>query len=184
METIMKICATILVVLIGLVASGSLSAAEEMHPTYEGSKAFQQMKQLAGNWEGTMDMGKGPEKVTASYRVTSAGSTLVETVFEDTPMEMVTIYHDDKNRRLGLTHYCGLNNRPKMVLIGNSENTLEFDLAGDAPIDVAREPHMHALTFTFAGRDEMKQHWTQFADGKKLKVAVISYKRVLPGKNP
>jgi hypothetical protein len=71
-----------------------------------------------------------------------------------------------------------------MVLIGNSENTLEFDLAGDAPIDVAREPHMHALTFTFAGRDEMKQHWTQFADGKKLKVVVISYKRVLPGKNP
>ncbi|TDJ53364.1 MAG: hypothetical protein E2O43_01795 [Nitrospina sp.] len=179
----MKMHTTIFAVLIGLVASGSLSVAGEEHPTYEGSQAFQQMKQLAGHWEGTMDMGKGPEKIKASYRVTSAGSTLVETIFEGTPNEMVTIYHDDKNRRLGLTHYCGLNNRPEMVLIGNSENTLEFDLAGDAPIDAAHEPHMHALTLTFAGRDEMQQHWTQFADGKKQKVVVISYKRVLPGKN-
>ena len=179
----MKMHTTILAILIGLVASGSLSVAEEEHPIYEGSQAFQQMKQLAGNWEGTMDMGKGAQKIRASYRVTSAGSALVETVFEGTPMEMVTIYHDDKNRKLSLIHYCGLNNRPKMVLIGNSENTLEFDLAGDAPIDVAREPHMHALTLTFAGRDEMKQHWTQFADGQKRKVVVISYKRVLPGKN-
>ncbi len=179
----MKMYTYILAVLIGLVASGSLSVAEEEYPTYEGSKAFQQMKQLAGNWEGTMDMGKGPEKIKASYRITSAGSTLVETIFEDTPMEMVTIYHDDKNRKLSLTHYCGLNNRPKMVLIGNSENTLEFDLAGDAPIDAAHEPHMHALTFTFAGPDEMQQHWTQFADGQKQKVVVISYKRVLPGRN-
>ena len=178
----MKICATILVVLIGLVASGSLSVAEEEHPTYEGSPTFQQMKQLAGNWEGTVDMGKGPEKIKASFRVTSAGSTLVETIFEGTPNEMVTIYHDDKNRKLSLIHYCGLNNRPKMVLIDSSENTLEFDLAGNAPID-SHEPHMHALTFTFAGRDRMEQHWTQFAEGKKLKVVMISYKRVLPGKN-
>ncbi len=179
----MKMHTTILAVLIGLVASVPLSAADEEHPIYEGSQAFQQMKQLAGNWEGTIDLGKGPEKIKASYRVTSAGSALVETIFEGTPDEMVTIYHDDKNRKLGLIHYCGLNNRPKMVLIGNRENTLEFDLAGDAPIDAAHEPHMHALTLTFAGRDQMQQHWTQFADGQKQKVVVISYKRILPGKN-
>ena len=179
----MKMHTTIFAIWIGLVASGSVSVAEEEHPLYKGSQAFQQMKQLAGNWEGTIDIGKGPEKIKASYRVTSAGSTLVETIFEGTPNEMVTIYHDDKNRKLSLTHYCGLNNRPKMVLIGNSENTLEFDLAEDAPIDAAHEPHMHALTFTFAGPDEMQQHWTQFADGQKQKVVVISYKRVLPGRN-
>ncbi|MCH6580967.1 MAG: hypothetical protein IH802_11495, partial [Nitrospinae bacterium] len=78
----MKMHTTILAVLIGLVASGSLSVAGEEHPTYEGSQAFQQMKQLAGHWEGTMDMGKGPQKIKASYRVTSAGSALVETIVE------------------------------------------------------------------------------------------------------
>jgi len=174
----MKMRTYILAVLIGLVASGSLSVADEEHPLYKGSQAFLQMKQLAGHWEGTIEIGKGPEKIKASYQVTSAGSALIETIFEGTPNEMVTIYHDDKNRKLSLTHYCGLNNRPKMVLIGSSENTLEFDLARDAPIDAAHEPHMHALTFTFAGQDEMQQHWTQFADGQKQKVVVISYKRV------
>ena len=175
----------ILAGLVVLLTSGPLNVAgeEEVHTPYAGSKAFQQIKQLAGNWEGTVDMGKGPQKINASYRVSSAGSVLVETIFEGTPNEMVTVYHDDKNQRLGLTHYCGLNNQPKMVLIGDTDNSLEFDLAQDAPIDAAREPHMHALTLTFAGKDEIQQHWTQFAQGAKKKVVTISYKRVLPRKS-
>lgn len=175
----MKIITYILAMLIGLMVSVSTSVAEQEHPVYEGSQAFQQMKQLAGKWEGTIDLGEGPQKINASYRVTSAGSALIETIFEGTPNEMVTIYHDDKNQRLGLTHYCGLNNQPKLVLIGNKGNALEFDLAQDAPIDASHEPHMHALTLKFAGKNEMQQHWTQFAEGEKKKVVVISFKRVL-----
>ncbi len=175
----MKIQKYIVTALLVFSTFGSASADTVEHQFYKGSKAFQQMKQLAGNWEGTVDMGKGPQKITASYRVTSAGSALVETIFGGTPNEMVTIYHDDKNQRLGLTHYCGLNNQPKMVLISEKENSLEFDLARDAPIDAAHEPHMHALTLTFAGKDEMQQHWTQFAQGEKKKVVMIAFKRVL-----
>jgi hypothetical protein len=176
----MNILKTILAGWLVLLASSPLSVAgeEEAHIPYAGSKAFQQMKQLAGGWEGTVDMGKGPQKITASYRISSAGSILIETIFEGTPNEMVTIYHDDKSHRLELTHYCGLNNQPKMVLIGDKGNALEFDLSQDAPIDVAREPHMHALTLTFAGKNEMQQHWTQFAQGEKKKVVTITYKRV------
>jgi len=122
-------------------------------------------------------MGKGPETIGASYRVTSAGSALVETIFEGTPNEMVTIYHDDKKQRLGLTHYCGLNNQPKLTLIKNEGNALEFDLAQDAPIDAAHEPHMHALRLTFSGKNEMQQRWTQFAQGEKKKVVTLSFKR-------
>ena len=169
----------ILAGLIGLIASGPLNVTgEETDTTYAGSKAFQQMKQLAGNWDGTVDMGQGPQNIKASYRVSSAGSILVETIFEGTPNEMVTIYHDDKSQHLVLTHYCGLNNQPKMVLIGDTENSLKFDLAPDAPIDTAHEPHMHALTVTFSGENEIKQHWTQFAQGEKKKVVVITYKRI------
>jgi hypothetical protein len=177
----MKIPKTILTGLIVLLASGPLSVIgeEEAHTPYAGSKAFQQMKQLAGDWTGTVDMGRGTQNIKASYRVSSAGSILVETIFEGTPNEMVTVYHDDKNQRLGLTHYCGLNNQPTMVLIGDKENALEFDLAQDAPIDAAHEPHMHALTLIFAGKNEMQQRWTQFAQGEKKKVVLISYKRVL-----
>ncbi len=181
----MKIIKTILAGWIVLLVSSPLSVVgeEEMHAPYGGSKAFQQMKQLAGDWQGTVDMGQGTQNIKASYRVSSVGSVLVETIFIGTPNEMVTIYHDDKKGHLGLTHYCGLNNQPTMVLIGEKENALEFDLAPDAPIDVDREPHMHALTLTFSGKNDMQQHWTQFAQGEKKKVVVITYKRILQTKN-
>lgn len=178
----MKIHMYILAIMIGLVIPGSPSLADQEHetmPIYQGSQAFQQMKQLAGKWEGTVDMGKGPQKINASYRVTSAGSVLVETIFEGTPNEMITVYHDDKDKRLGLTHYCGLNNQPRLVLIKSEENALVFDLAQDAPIDAAHEPHMHALRLTFSGKNGLKQHWTQFAQGEKKKVVEIAFKRVL-----
>ena len=54
-------------------ATFSAVAADEGHKPYVSSKAFVQMKQLAGNWEATMDMGKGPQTVKASYKLTSAG---------------------------------------------------------------------------------------------------------------
>ncbi len=177
----MKVQSCILAILICLGVSASAGIADPKHehsmPTYEGSKVFQQMKQLAGKWEGTVDMGKGLEKIDASYRVTSAGSVLVETIFEGTPNEMITVYHYDKMKRLVLTHYCGLNNQPKLTLINNEENVLEFDLAQDAPIDAAHEPHMHALKLTISGKNEMQQHWTQFAQGEKKKVVTLSFKR-------
>ena len=177
----MKVQTCILTILICLGVSASPGIADPEHalPVYKGSPAFQQMKQLAGKWIGTVDMGKGPETIDASYRVTSAGSVLVETIFEGTPNEMVTIYHDDKKQRLGLTHYCGLNNQPKMALVKSEKNALEFDLAQDAPIDAAHEPHMHALKLTFSGKNEMQQDWTQFAQGEKKKVVTISFKRAL-----
>jgi hypothetical protein len=181
----MEIQKYILAGLVVLLTSGPLNVAgeEEVHTPYAGSKAFQKIKQLAGNWQGSVDMGQGSQSIKASYRISSAGSVLVETIFEGTPNEMVTVYHDDKNQQLGMTHYCGLNNQPKLILIGEKENVLEFDLAPDAPIDASREPHMHALTLTFAGNNEMQQHWTQFAQGAKKKVVTISYKRVLPRKS-
>ena len=77
-----------------------------------------------------------------------------------------------------MTHYCGLNNQPKLALIKSEPNALVFDLVQDAAIDAAHEPHMHSLTLTFAGKNEIQQQWTQFAQGEKKKVVLISFKRV------
>lgn len=151
--------------------------AEEYKP-YVGSKAFEQMKQLVGTWKGTMDMGKRQEKITASYKLTSGGSAIVETVFEDTPMEMVTVYHDDSNKTLQMTHYCMLGNQPKMALKSMENNQLSFTLSPDVDVDVAKERHMHALAITFDGPTHMTQHWTEFKDGEMGKPAKIVYTRV------
>ena len=94
----------ILTIVIGVILIGStlVSAAEQESKPYVGSKAFEQMKQLVGTWEGEMDMGKGPVKVTSNYKLTSNGSAIIETVFEGGPHEMVTVYHDDSHRQVTL----------------------------------------------------------------------------------
>ena len=80
-----------------LSGGASSSIADEGHKLYVGSKALERMKQLAGNWEGEGDFGKGIEKVKANYRLTSADSTIIETFHMGMPHEMVSVYHDDKN---------------------------------------------------------------------------------------
>ena len=65
------------VVFIGLLIGATTPAwadEEGHHKPYVGSKAFQRMQQLVGNWQVTMDMGKGPQTMKANYRLTSGGS--------------------------------------------------------------------------------------------------------------
>lgn len=76
-----------------------------------------------------MDESQGPQKIMPSFKVTSGGSAIVETVFEGTPHEMVTVYHDNSDRQVTLTHYCMLPNQPKMILKHHSKNSLPFDLS-------------------------------------------------------
>jgi hypothetical protein len=167
-----------LATLVSLLAFSAIHVTAEEQKPYVGSEAFERAKQLVGSWEGTMDMGKGPEKITASYRLTSGGSALVETVFEGADHEMVTVYHDNANRQLQLTHYCMLGNQPKMVLKGTKNNELTFDLSEDADIDVAHETHMHAVRITFNGADTMTQRWTEYKGGKASNGVEIVYRRV------
>ncbi|HNP27857.1 MAG TPA: hypothetical protein PKK23_02350 [Nitrospirales bacterium] len=110
------------------------------------------MKQLAGSWEGVMDMGKKSQKVTAHYRVTSGGSAIVETLSEGTPHEMMTVYHDDSQKRVTLPHYCMLENQPKMTLKKSEGKTLEFELVPDSDIDAAHIEHMHAVSIIMNGK--------------------------------
>lgn len=174
----MKTRRLILAGVICLLAFGPLQVAAKEQKPYVGSEAFERMKQLVGSWEATMDKGQGPVKITASYKLTSGGSAIVETVFEGAPSEMVTVYYDNPNRKLQMTHYCMLHNQPKMMLRDMKMNELTFDLPKDADINVAKEDHMHSLTINFNGKDKMAQHWTRFEGGKKKEVVEIAYNRI------
>ncbi len=166
--------------MVGLMAFGATwtFAEAEGHKPYKGSEAFERVKQLVGTWQGEIDMGKGPQKVMASYKLTAAGSALVETVFEGAPHEMVSVYHDNKDRKLTMTHYCAEHNQPKLVLAGMDNNKMTMDLSSDNEIDVANEKHIHSASIQFEGHDRMTQLWTSFADGKKAQVIKIAFNRV------
>jgi len=151
--------------------------AEDMHKPYSGSQAFEQMKQLVGNWELTMDMGQGPQTFNANYKLTSGGSVIVETMMVGTPMEMINVYHDNSRKNLNMTHYCAGHNQPKMSLVDMKGNALTFDLASDADIDAAHLEHMHSVSLRFDSPDRLTQVWTEFKNGQNKKVVEITYKR-------
>lgn len=159
--------------------SGGASSpiADEGHKPYVGSQALELKKQLAGNWEGEGDFGKGIEKVKANYRLTSANSTIIETFHMGIPHEMVSVYHNDKNKKLTMTHYCAVANQPKLVLTGLGDNKMTMDLSSDSDIDVAHEMHIHSFTVDFEGPHKITQQWTSYAEGKKAQVVKVSFIR-------
>ena len=93
------------------------------------------------------------------------------------PHEMVSVYHDDKNKKLTMTHYCALANQPKLVLTELDNNKMSMDLSSDSDIDVAHEMHIHSFTVEFEGPDKMTQQWTSYADGKKAQVVKVAFTR-------
>ena len=84
-----------------IVALGTLTACETGKtekstsanmPAYRGSAEFQRMKSLAGKWTGeSPQMGK----MNTEFRVIAGDSVIEERFGAGTPMEMVSMYHDD-----------------------------------------------------------------------------------------
>ena len=160
MKTISAILGTCL-----LLVSSHMGAAPKAD--YQGSKEFEKLKSLAGQWTGTMKSDKGDTPFNAEYRVVSGGSVVEERLFAGTPKEMVTMYHD-KSGKVALTHYCMLCNQPSMLL----------KEGGDSSLDAEKEAHMHALTLKFVDPDTLEHNWTLYEDGKSSGVHTFTLKRV------
>ena len=158
---------TLFVLILSVTYSEPVMAQMDMEP-HVGSAEFEQLKSLIGTWEGEMPMkkdgeeGGDPMKMVVEYRLTAGGSTIQEVINGGTPMEMVTMYHDNDGQ-LGFTHYCVLGNQPKMKLISSTENTMKFERADNDP-----EMHMHALELSFMDDDHIVQRWTMFKDGQPV----------------
>ncbi len=176
-----KVLTLTLIFSLGL-ALGHLTAIAEgeknMGAPVTHSKDFERMKELVGVWEGTADMGKGPETVKATYELTSAGNAIVEKLFAGTPHEMTTVYHDYMGK-LAMTHYCSLGNQPHMELRNASENTMEFILSQKTSgLSSLQETHMHALKITFDGKDAIIHTWTLYDKGEKKSDVMIKLVRI------
>ncbi len=153
----------------------SVIAQDAIIPEHEGSEELQKIKGLAGTWVGEMDHGKGPQPVEIVYRVTAAGSAVVETFNPGTPMEMITMYHDQKGK-LVMTHYCMLGNQPKMRLVSASDKKLALDIVKNSGIK-EDEPHMNALTIEFLDADRIQHTWGCCQGVDKITNMSVEFKR-------
>ena len=173
----MKTSSSLLLASILLTASVFAADAKGPPPPIKGSPELERIKALAGTWKGQADMGHGPAEITAEYRVVGNGSAVEERLFPNTPMEMVTIYHD-RNGKLSLTHYCSVGNQPVMKLKSADTKSLQLELDPSAGIDASKAQHMNALKVTFDGPDAITQYWTMFDGGKAQAQHPFPLKRV------
>lgn len=152
-------------------------AATEQDKKNSYSKNFTKMKSLAGNWKGIIDAGDKKMEIKVNYKISSAGSSLVETYFVGQPHEMVTVYTDDKGK-IDMTHYCSMQNQPSMKLKKSSNDTFEFNFVNGTNMDVKKDPHMHNLVLRFINKNTIEQKWAQYKDGKAVGENVFKLSRV------
>jgi hypothetical protein len=146
----------------------------------EDAKAggLERFKQLAGEWTGKMvNDGKAAGDAKVTYKVTSGGSTVVETMDPGGDHEMVTVIHQD-GKDLALTHYCMVGNQPHMKVDAKGDgNKFAFDFTGASNMKSDQEMHMHSVTYTFVDKDTLKAEWTHYMDGKKGGSVIFELKR-------
>ncbi len=169
------------VLAVGLVAysaqSGGKGASKETNP----NPAFERMKQLAGEWEGTATFGDGAgEPARLAIKSTAGGSALVETEFPGTDEEMISVIYLDKGEVV-LTHYCHLHNQPHMKGRLVNPNEVSFDFASGSNIDPKTDMHMHSARYRFIDDDHFISTWTLYEGGKPTADAKMDMKRKTPG---
>jgi hypothetical protein len=144
----------------------AVSLAGEKLSTVAASPAFDKMKTLVGSWEGTVNEGGKDMPTHVRVKLVSDGSAVAHWLDEDTPHEMVTMFHMDGSDLMA-THYCAAHNQPRMVLKnGGNPNRLVFSFKDGTNIQ-ATAGHMQQVAFVFDGPNHHVEEWTYLQDGKE-----------------
>ena len=162
-----------------LLAAGfsSSPAEDKAQPAKAANPGLAQFTQLAGDWVGNGMHGDMKHDVTVNYKVTAAGSAVVETIGAGTDHEMITVIHPDGDTLL-LTHYCMLGNQPHMKATPKAgDNKVAFDFVNVTNAKPEKDMYMRSVTFTFVDKDTLKTEWTNFNEGKEAGKAVFELKR-------
>ena len=127
---------------------------------------FDQIKSLAGNWQGKASSNGRP--VHISYKVVSGGTAVMESILESAEVEMVTLYYLDGDY-LMMTHYCMANNQPRMRADAStsSTRTIKFMFVDATNLSGPEAGHMHAHSIIWKDADHVTQQWTWREKGQE-----------------
>ena len=157
----------------------AISAVQANETNKGGSPELEKMKNLAGTWTGTGKQANGKEDpITVTYRVTSGGSAVEETIFPGGPQEMISMYHDN-NGKLTMTHYCVLGNQPEMELTSKAEGKLVLQATARTKKELAGQPYMSGLIIEQPAQNMIIQTGQSTdAQGKTTECGVSTLRRV------
>ena len=165
-----------------VLASGSATWAGSV----EAQAVFDQLKSLAGTWQGHYE-GEGEEaeaeaeaagQAVHEIQVSAAGTVVMETMGPGSDHEMINMYHLDGDDLL-LTHYCAGGNQPQMRLNRDSSTseTLVFDFVGGTNLDPAVDGHIHAAKIQIVDSDRLESVWFGYAGGEQVGVMTFHLAR-------
>lgn len=146
--------------------------------------AFKQLTSLTGNWEGKFPDGRSH---TVSYRLTAAGSVLVETWSLGPNRESMTLYSTDGSHLIA-THYCPQGNQPRLRLVqGNDSTKLSFEFLDGTNLQVQGKSHQHAFRLSIDGPNSFTRSETYVENGSTAAAIAqtgaddpITYTRIAP----
>ena len=133
------------------------------------------LKFLVGEWKGTDADGKSYQ---TTYALSSGGTSLSETLTTPDSPPMTTMYYSDGDQ-LMLTHYCSLNNQPRMRAGGVKEGDkfITFTFVDATNLKNPTDVHMHQLSIEVKDHDHFTQTWTLSKAGKDVP-KVFTFERV------
>jgi hypothetical protein len=157
----------------------------------EAKAAFAKLKTLVGSWksktsdehkeEGKKEKeheGGNPDDVSVTFKLTGAGSALIETQFPGMAHEMVSVYHLD-GKELRMTHYCAAGNQPRVKLDRekSTPDELIFVFDGGTNLDPAKDMHIHGVKIKFEKNGNVTSAWDGYVDGKKAQTTTFNMTR-------
>jgi hypothetical protein len=137
---------------------------------------FEQLKSLAGEWKGTTAKGR---ELAVSYRLTAAGTVLVETWTLAPGRESMTLYHLDRDD-LVATHYCPIGNQPSLRLkLPAAPGRFDFAFASATNLPDPKAPHQDSFTVELLGPDRFARSEAYAEGGVAGEAESVTYTRVL-----
>jgi hypothetical protein len=132
----------------------------------DAQKSFDQLKSLAGSWEGKNSMG---QSVEVSYRMTAGGSALMSEIVGHGETMISMINFDGPNRLL-LTHYCAVGNQPRMQASASPDGkAVTFNFLDATNLDSPQSGHMDHVVIALLGPDHHTEEWNFIDHGKEIK---------------
>jgi len=126
---------------------------------------WEQIKSLAGEWEGYAEEGGKKMPTRISVRITGDGSAVMHWMDAGTPHEMITMFHMDKEN-LVATHYCAAHNQPRFQAVASADpKKVVFEFRDGTNIRPG-DSHMRSLAITLVDADHHNEDWGYDMGGK------------------
>jgi hypothetical protein len=147
-------------------------AAAEAASGRAGAAAFEQLKNLVGEWRGQRPDGR---EIGVTYRLSARGSVLVETWNLGPGLESLTVYHIDGSELLA-THFCPQGNQPRLRMRQGAGSRFDFtflDATGVEPGQAIQHDFWIEI-----GADGTIARGETYVQGDEAESETISYERV------